>query len=89
MLVHASFLNRGPNQMSKANARQVARGLASLAFVGKQIFAVSPLSFRKQISTSSGVRPSIRFLQPTKGIKRSLKMARALVLAIKQVRQGP
>ena len=33
----------------------------------------------------SKFRPRIRFLQPTKGIKRSLKMARALVLAIKQV----
>ena len=30
-------------------------------------------------------RPWIRFLQPAKGIKKSLKMARALVLAIKQV----
>jgi len=42
--------------------------------------------WRRNIGTAlSKFRPRIRFLQPTKGIKRSLKMARALVLAIKQV----
>ena len=42
--------------------------------------------WRRNIGTAlSKFRPRIRFLQPTKGIKISLKMARALVLAIKQV----